>query len=228
MRAGADALPAPLHALAASLSGVHGGAAPDGTIRVTPSTTSGSPSLFSLDLGGGAHLRPLEPWQAAAFAEHVARSRAHLAPWVPFANRVVDVDSARQWLQRMADWQADDVGRCYGIWLDETLVGGTLFKDFDAEQGVCEIGVWLAPDVQGRGLINSTVTHMIDWAFRVRGMQRIEWRTDPKNLRSRAVAQRLGMTLDGTLRSSFIQDGARHDLEIWSLLAHEWTSKEPT
>jgi ribosomal-protein-serine acetyltransferase len=178
--------------------------------------------MFAAPLGDGAELRPLEPWQAAEFHAHVDAVREHITPWIPFATRVVDVASARDFLHRYAHGQATDTGRVYGIWLDGSLIGGTLFRTFDAASGVCEVGVWLSPDAQGRGLVTRAVRLMIDWAFRVRGLHRVEWRNDATNLRSRAVAQRLGMSLDGVLRSSFELGGSRRDLEVWSLLAHEW------
>lgn len=185
-------------------------------------------SVFAYPLGGGAELRPLEPWQAEEFALHVDRIRAHLAPWIPFATRVVDAATARDLLQQFADSQARDGGRFYGIWQDDTLVGGTLFRTFDVSTGACEVGVWLAPQAEGRGLITRAVSHMIDWAILVRGISRVEWCNSPANVRSRAVAQRLGMTLDGTLRSVFPLNGVRHDLEVWSLLADEWRATAHT
>jgi RimJ/RimL family protein N-acetyltransferase len=63
---------------------------------------------------------------------------------------------------------------------------------------------------------------MIDWALRVRGMHRVEWRCAPGNTRSSAVARRLGMTREGVLRQAFPLRGERHDVEVWSLLATEW------
>jgi ribosomal-protein-serine acetyltransferase len=183
--------------------------------------------VLSCDLGDGARLGLLEPWQAEEFAAHVESARAHLAPWVPFATRIVDVAAARDLLQHYADEQARDGGRLYGIWLGETLSGGTLFRSFDVASGVCEIGVWLAPSAQGRGLVTRAATTMIDWAIDVRGMSRIEWRTDPENSRSRAVARRLGMALEGVLRSSSTLNGTRQDMEVWSVLADEWRARRP-
>jgi ribosomal-protein-serine acetyltransferase len=180
--------------------------------------------VFAQTLGDGAELRPLEPWQADEFASHVDQVRDHLLPWIPFASRIYDVEGARELLQRFADLQAKDEGRFYGIWVDGVLSGGTLFRTFDVPSGVCEVGVWLAPGAEGRGLVTRAVTHMIDWAFRVRGMARVEWHNDPENVRSAAVARRLGMTREGVLRSSFVLGGARHDTEIWAILASEWPS----
>ncbi len=174
--------------------------------------------MLALDLGGGAELRALEPWNAAEFAAHVDEAREHLKPWIPFATRIVDAESALLLLERYALLQASDEGRLYGIWIEGKLSGGTLFKTFDAKSGTCEVGVWLAPQAQGRGLITTAVRLMIDWAFELRGIHRVEWRTDPRNERSRAAAKRLGLTYEGTLRSNFALNGERHDTEVWALV----------
>jgi ribosomal-protein-serine acetyltransferase len=178
--------------------------------------------MFAYPLGDGGQLCPLEPWQAAELAAYLDRARDHLAPWLPWATAVTDVDSARRWLQRYADRQAADEGRIYGIWLDDVLVGGALFRVFDADGGSCEVGVWLAPEAGGRGLVTRAARVMIDWAVGVRGMTRVEWHTVPDNVRSIAVAKRLGMRRDGVLRQAFPYQGVRHDVEVWSLLADEW------
>ena len=90
------------------------------------------------------------------------------------------------------------------------------------------VGVWLAPEAVGRGLVTRAVRHMIDWAVGVRGMERVEWRTVPANERSVAVARRLGMTRDGVLRSAAPLGGTRHDLEVWALLASDWHAAQAT
>ncbi|MEV1154203.1 GNAT family protein [Micromonospora chokoriensis] len=173
-----------------------------------------------------ATLHPLEPWQAAEFAAFVDRARPHLAPWLPWARSITDQASAHAFLQRYADAQAQDARRIYAIRIDGLLVGGTLFRAFDAASGVCEIGVWLAPEAQGRGLVTRAAEAMIDWAIHERGMSRVEWLTVPANQRSQAVARRLGMRRDGVLRQAFLLGDERHDVEVWSLLASEWRDTE--
>lgn len=170
---------------------------------------------------GDAELRALEPWQAADFAAFTERHRDHLRPWLPWAAFVVDEPSARGFLQRYADATARDGGRIYGLWCGEEMVGGTLFRVFEPEARTCEIGVWLAPDATGRGLVGRAVEAMVAWAVDVRGMRRVEWHCVPENEPSRRVARRLGFRLDGTLREAFEHDGRRWDVEVWSLLASE-------
>ena len=181
--------------------------------------------MFAVDLGEGAELRPLEPWQAEEFLAHIDRARATVDPWVPWASLSTDLESARATLRRYADRTAADTGRLYGIWLDGTLVGGMMFVAFNVAAGTCELGCWLEPAGQGRGLITRAAGHLIDWAVRVRGIHRVEWQTRLENTASRNVAKRLGMSLDGVLREEFPYRGVRHDTEVWSLLAPEWISR---
>jgi ribosomal-protein-serine acetyltransferase len=178
--------------------------------------------MLSAPLGDGAELRPLEPWQAKTLAAYTDRVREHLTPWLPWAHEVTDAASARRFLTAYAERQAADEGRIYGIWQGEELLGGMIFRVFSVEQGSCELGAWLAPEAQGRGLVTRAASLMIDWAVEVRGIVRVEWRVDPANAGSIAVAKRLGMTHEGTMRSVFAMGGTRHDLQVWSVLAEEW------
>jgi ribosomal-protein-serine acetyltransferase len=182
--------------------------------------------MLSLTLTEDAELRALEPWQAEEFARHVAAAEEHLARWLPWGRSAGEPEGARALLQRYADAQARGEGRILGIWVDGKLSGGVLFRVWENATGMCEVGVWLAPEAVGRGLITRAVTAQLDWAFGVRGMHRVEWRCAASNERSSAVARRLGMTLDGTLREAFPHGGVRHDVEVWSLLAREWLAKE--
>ncbi|MFC0602164.1 GNAT family N-acetyltransferase [Streptomyces palmae] len=178
--------------------------------------------MFSSPLTDGAELCPLEPWQAEEFADYVERNRAHLAPWLPWATTITDAEGAGRFLGAYAEAQREDRGRIYGIRREGALVGGALFRVFDVPSGVCELGVWISPEAQGSGLITTAAHRLIDWAFQVRGMSRVEWRAAPDNHRSHAVAQRLGMTREGTLRQVFPFNGVRQDLVVWGLLAEEW------
>ncbi|MFB6715428.1 MULTISPECIES: GNAT family N-acetyltransferase [unclassified Streptomyces] len=182
--------------------------------------------MFAISLGDdGAELRPLEIWQAEEFLAHVDRARELVDPWIPFASYATDLDSARALLRRYAEKQAADTGRLHGIWLDGTLVGGVLFRVFDTESGNCEVGCWLEPAGQGRGLITRAARKLIDWAVFERGMHRVEWHASAANTRSIAVAERLGMKRDGVIRESYLYRGERHDTEIWSVLALEWRAR---
>lgn len=181
--------------------------------------------MLSLTLDEGAELRALEPWQAAEFFAQVEKVRDSIRAYIPFAAKIFDEDAARDYLQGFADSQAADGPRILGIWVDGVLSGGTLFRIFDVKQRVCELGVWLDPDVRGRGLVTKAVNAMVDWAVFERGMLRVEWGCEPSNEASIATAKRIGLTYEATIRQGFNFDGRQRDYQIWSVLADEWKAK---
>ncbi|MBT2501254.1 GNAT family protein [Curtobacterium sp. ISL-83] len=181
--------------------------------------------MFERTVLDGVTLRPLETWHAEDFAAHLDRAREHIRPWVGPAFVTDTVAGARATLQRYADATAHDGARIYGLWEDGTLLGGVMFTTFDAAWGTCEIGCWLEPAAEGRGLVSAAVRVLVDWAFTARSMERVEWRCRTDNTRSIAVARRLGMQSDGVLRSSWVFAGQRYDKEVFSVLRQEWSQR---
>ena len=74
-------------------------------------------------------------------------------------------------------------------------------------------------------MISRSAQQLIDWAIGVRGLRRVEWRCLPTNARSIAVAKRLGMTYEGTLRHAFPYHGEIHDLQVWAMVRDEWENR---
>jgi len=183
--------------------------------------------VFAHSLGDGAELAMLEPWHAEEFFTTLDRARPALIAAIPAAHEVHSVADARTVLQRWADAHAADTRHLFGVWCDGEFVGVVQLFSFDAGTGTCEMGVWLAPWMQGRGLITKACQRVLDWAFRIRGMYRVQWTNNPANVRSAAVARRLGMTREGLLRGGFVLAGNRWDCEVWSMLAQEWDSRAP-
>lgn len=184
--------------------------------------------MFSHHLADGACLRALEPWHADEFAAHLDRAREHIRPWVGPSFVTETVDAARATLVRYAEGAARDQARLVGIWSDGTLVGGLMFVGFDATGGTAELGCWLEPAGEGRGLITAGGRRMLDWAFDERNLHRVEWRCRADNARSAAVARRLGMTHEATLRQAWLNGGIHHDKQVWAILADEHRAARAT
>lgn len=177
--------------------------------------------MWSITLAQDAELTPLEPWQAEHFAEHMDRAREHIRPWVGPSFLAEGLAQSEEVLRRYADGQARDDMRLYGTWADGRLVGGVMLFDFRSTLGVCEAGCWLEPGAEGRGLAAAALREVLHWVFAERGMRRVEWRTVTSNVRSLALAHRLGFRHEGTMRA-YYADG--RDQEVWALLRPDWAA----
>lgn len=82
----------------------------------------------------------------------------------------------------------------------QALYGGTGFHSIDWNLPKFEIGYWLHQDLQGQGLITEAVNGITRYAFDQLQAKRVEIRCEGENVRSAAVAERLGFELDGILR----------------------------
>ena len=145
-------------------------------------------------------------------------NQAHLAPWMPWAQQL-DRDQAAAFLAQ-ADRQAarDDGVQC-AITQSDRMVGVIGFHYVNRIHLATSIGYWLAAEAQGRGTMALALTTLVDYAFEAWGMHRVELRASVDNVRSRAVAQRLGFVHEGVLRQAERFDDRYADLDVLSELA---------
>lgn len=88
-----------------------------------------------------------------------------------------------------------------------------------------EIGYWLREDLQGRGIMTRAVEVVINMLIHEMGIHRVTIRAATTNLPSRGIPERLGFTHEGTLRGAGLVKNEYLDLEIYSILDHEWLAR---
>ena len=103
----------------------------------------------------------------------------------------------------------------------DELLGSVGIVRADWEEGRCELGYWIARERRGLGIATRGVRMLCDWIFDRLPVDRIEIHSEPGNAASRRVAERAGFTLEGILRSYFVNKGARRDAASYSLLSGE-------
>jgi RimJ/RimL family protein N-acetyltransferase len=86
-------------------------------------------------------------------------------------------------------------------------------------------GTWLAPPWQRTPLNSEAKYLMLRHAFERAGLNRVEFKTDSRNARSRAALARIGATEEGTFRRHMVMpDGALRDSVWFSVIAEDWPS----
>ncbi|SOD86162.1 GNAT family N-acetyltransferase [Streptomyces sp. Ag109_G2-15] len=119
--------------------------------------------------------------------------------------------------QMVPDGWANDSMYTFGVFLPEGELAGMLGITMRA-LGVGEVGFWAVKEHRGRGYITEATLAAARWAFLALSVDRLEWRAEVGNGPSRAVAERAGFTIEGTLRSAINNKGVRRDCWLGSLL----------
>jgi RimJ/RimL family protein N-acetyltransferase len=115
------------------------------------------------------------------------------------------------------DGWADGTMFTFGVFLPAGDLVGMLSQTMRAP-GVAEIGFWAVKEHRGRGYLTEAAVAACRWAFLHLSVDRVEWRAEVGNAASRAVAEKAGFTLEGTLRSAILNKGVRRDCRLASLL----------
>jgi RimJ/RimL family protein N-acetyltransferase len=103
--------------------------------------------------------------------------------------------------------------------------GSTRFYDINYGFKTIQLGyTWYGKDFQGTGLNKHCKYLLLSYAFETLGMERVEFRADNSNERSKAAMLSIGCTVDGVLRSNMptFESEVRRDSIVLSILRKEW------
>jgi len=114
--------------------------------------------------------------------------------------------------------------------LNNRLVGSTSFGNISMKDKRLEIGwTWIDENSQGTGLNKYCKHLMLCYAFENLNMERIEFKTDNRNIQSKKAIEKIGGTFEGILRShTLMLDGHRRDTAYYSILKNEWSTINET
>jgi RimJ/RimL family protein N-acetyltransferase len=85
-----------------------------------------------------------------------------------------------------------------------------------------EIGYTLGRAHWGQGLMHEALVALVDHAFSVLDLNRLEADIDPRNLASARSLERLGFRYEGLMRERWIVNGEVSDTGFYGLIRSEW------
>ena len=167
-------------------------------------------------------LRALGLAHADAWYAAVDANRAYLSAWVPTPARARSRAEAPAYMERCEIERRNGTGHFFGIWSAGTLIGEILLFGIRPEAPQGEVGYWLREDQQGQGIVTRAARAILAFGFNELGLERIELRCAVENQKSRAIAERLGFTREGTLRQAHRVGERNSDQALYALLASDW------
>jgi RimJ/RimL family protein N-acetyltransferase len=164
----------------------------------------------------------LRPWREDE-AERISTARtnqatAHFLPFIPQPFTVADV---RFWLGDLAEQAAAGTRFNWCVAEAETDLGLGNLTLFRMEQGGGELGYWLHPDAQGRGVIVEALELVTHWFFAPdgRGGQRLAIKTASTNRAARRTAELAGFRLLRTEPDMYALANGRDALVVYERTA---------
>lgn len=140
--------------------------------------------------------------------------------WNP-APAVVDVQSARAWCARGADWSDGTHATWHAV--DRStgrLVANCAIFAIDHDHATGMIGCRVAPWQRRRGIGSEVVEVVTRWGFTALGLARVQLEHAVANVGSCRVAVNAGFVYEGLLRSGSRDGlGERHDNHVHGRLA---------
>ncbi|MGI2328575.1 GNAT family N-acetyltransferase [Planococcus sp. YIM B11945] len=135
-----------------------------------------------------------------------------LKPWLQFAQTLPTPEETEiNLMEAHLDFLKKESLR-YLIFQQETgeFIGTTGFHDIEWDMPKMEIGYWIATKWSGSGFMAEAVAALSDVALNGFGCKRLEIRCDAENVKSRAIPEKLGFKLEGTLHNDELSvDGKR-------------------
>ena len=169
--------------------------------------------------GGGVTLRELRSSDAATLMTML--STAEVARFIsPPPTTVEGFERFILWTQTERS-----AGRyiCFGVVPDgmDAAVGLFQVRQSEPEFASAEWGFAIGSAYWGSGLFVEGARLVLDFAFDVLGVHRLEARAAVQNGRGNGALRKIGALQEGILRRSFLRNGVYLDQVLWAILASD-------
>jgi ribosomal-protein-serine acetyltransferase len=173
-------------------------------------------------LRDGLELYPLTMRFDAELFSLVDNHRESLRRWQNWPDQIMQLENMQQLIKRSEQKVADRNGFDWVLVQDGQAAGkvGMLYIDDRTKQ--TELGYWLAPPFQGRGLMTRSCHRVVDYILSDIRLRSIHVRCAEGNLASRAIPHRLGFLDTGRSNFPAIIHGTAHYEVVYVMNAEDW------
>jgi RimJ/RimL family protein N-acetyltransferase len=104
----------------------------------------------------------------------------------------------------------------------DTAIGIFQVRQLEPGFASAEWGFAIGSAFWGTGLFQTSANLVLDFAFDVLGVHRLEARAAVRNGRGNGALRKLGAVCEGVMRRSFLRNGEYLDQHLWSILDSDW------
>ncbi len=179
-------------------------------------------SQFCLRINEGLELRQRVPEDAEELFALTEANRARLREWLPWLDGCTRVEDTRANIEATLRQAEAGTGLAVCLWSEGRIAGVGGYNVIDRANLTGHIGYWLGGEFEGRGLMTAANRALVAHGFTVLGLRRQTIAAATGNVRSRAVAERLGFAMEGVLRESEMLYGRSVDHALYAQTLSAW------
>ena len=180
--------------------------------------------LTEFRIDASTRLRELTGEDAGALYALVDSNRKYLMQWLPWVDRQQGSKDSAQFIESARMDNRAGVALTLGIEHQGDIAGVIAFHEFDSDNRQTSMGFWISSSHQGKGIVSSSCERLIEYAFTDLGLNRVVMKIAEDNLRSRRVAERLGLACEANSRQSeWLYDHYVNQV-IYAITADQWSA----
>lgn len=148
-------------------------------------------------------LRTAMPGDGKAVFHALKASANELKPWMPFAQKEQSLEEVEENIRQayVNFLKREDLRLLVFLRKSGEFIASTGLHRINWAVRKFEIGYWIDSRFSGNGYVTEAVEGITDFARKELNARRIEIRCDARNVKSRAIPERLGFQLEGILRN---------------------------
>ena len=172
--------------------------------------------LLDVFSDGVVTLKPLVARDAGELYLLVSENRKGLGMYMPWVHNTQSIADMSFYIASLTGfWEG---GHTYGIYTQEELRGTIGFHAGSRRHHCCDVGYWLTPSSQGKGLGSRSLALALEVVFEHTDVYRMVARIDPKNSASIGLVKKFGFQLEGIARGGSRFGKEYRDHQVFSLL----------
>ena len=179
--------------------------------------------MKTISIDDHLELKELQISDAPEMFQTIDNERASLRTSLPFVDFTTELEDSERFIESILSVPVENREFVFVIREHGQFAGIIGFRGSDLYNRKTEIGYWLDPNFQKKGIMTRSVIELLKYAFDELNMNRVQIRCAVENFPSRAIPEKLGFMFEGIERSGeFLANQEFTDLAVYSMLKEEF------
>ena len=190
------------------------------------STANHSLPATALLVEDGLELHQTMPEESEEILIVVDANRGHLREWLPWLDFTNTVEDETSFINGALEEYGKGEGVVYSIRKNGEFIGCIGLNWIDYDNRGCGVGYWLSKEHTRHGIATRSCVRLMEHCFDDLGLHRFVLEAAADNFASRAIAERLGMRLEGITKDREWLYDHYVDSALYAITAPEWQSRD--